>query len=228
MINIAHSVKCSICGENFDRDKIAFVQTSARRYAHASCALRQAAENNAQLNLDITDPNDFITCKYCKKVFNKKEEPYIQITNSTYAHVVCAELEAKREKTDAEKLDEYIMKLFNYDYVPPRAKRQINQFVQEYNYTYSGILKALIYFYEIKGGDLDAAHDGIGIVPFIYQDAYNYYYSLWLAQQRNENKDLSQFIPNKIEIRITSPEREPIKKSRFSFLDEEEVTADGE
>ena len=120
------------------------------------------------------------------------------------------------------------MKLFNYDYVPPRAKKQINQFIQEYNYTYSGILKALVYFYEIKGGDREAAHDGIGIVPFVWQDAYNYYYNLWLAKQKNEDKDLSQFIPQTIEIRITSPEREPYKKSRFSFLDEEEVTADGE
>ena len=31
------------------------------------------------------------------------------------------------------KLEDYIMKMFNYDYVPPRAKKQINQFTQEYN-----------------------------------------------------------------------------------------------
>ena len=61
----------------------------------------------------------------------------------------CSELEAKREKTDAEKLDDYIMKLMNYDYVPPMARKQINQFIKEYNYTYSGILKALIYYYDI-------------------------------------------------------------------------------
>jgi hypothetical protein len=228
VINIAHVVKCSICNSSFDRDKHAFVQTAARRYAHADCALRKAALDEKELELEIVDPNDFVTCKYCKKTINKKEEKYIQITNSTYAHLACSELEAKREKTDAEKLDEYIMQLFNYDYVPPRAKKQINQFVQEYNYTYSGIHRSLIYFYEIKGGDRDAAHDGIGIVPFIYQDAYNYYYSLWLAKQRNEDKDLSQYIPRQVEIKITPPEREPIKRKLFAFLDEDEVSADGE
>ena len=107
-------------------------------------------------------------------------------------------------------------------------KKQINQFVQEYNYTYSGILRTLIYFYEIKGGDKEAAHDGIGIVPFCYQDAYNYYYSLWLAKQRNEDKDLSQYIPKEVEIRITPPEREPMKRRLFSFLDNDEVSADGQ
>jgi hypothetical protein len=119
------------------------------------------------------------------------------------------------------------MKLFNYDYVPPRAKRQINQFIQEYNYTYSGMLKALVYFYEIKGGDRDAAHDGVGIIPFIYQDAYNYYYNLWLAKQKNENKELEKYIPQTIEIRIPVPQRNVKKRSLFTFLDEE-VSADGE
>ena len=201
--------------------------TGARRYAHANCALRQAAEHNCELKLEITDPNDFVTCTYCKKQINKKTDEFVQITNSKYAHLICSELEAKREKTDAEKLDDYIMKLFNYDYVPPRAKKQINQFIQEYNYTYSGIHKALIYFYEIKGGDRDNAHDGIGIVPFVYQDAYNYYYAIWLAQQRNSDKELTHYIPKVEEIKITSPTRDPIKRKLFTFLDEEEVAADG-
>lgn len=137
--------------------------------------------------------------------------------------MVCSELEAKREKTDAEKLDDYIMKLFNYDYVPPRARKQINNFIQEYNYTYSGMLKALIYFYEIKGGSVEEAHGGIGIIPFIYQDAYNYYYNLWLANQKNQNKELNQYIPKIIEVKIPVPQRKMEKRKLFSFLDEEEA-----
>ena len=49
MINIAHIVKCSICDTKFDRDKIAFVMSGARRYAHASCALREAAAEDKPL-----------------------------------------------------------------------------------------------------------------------------------------------------------------------------------
>ena len=119
------------------------------------------------------------------------------------------------------------MQLFNYDYVPPRAQKQINQFIKEYNYTYSGMLKALVYFYEIKGGDRDAAHDGVGIIPYIYQDAYNYYYNLWLAKERNANKDISVFIPKTVEVKIPVPQRDIKKRKLFTFLDEE-VTANGE
>ena len=43
---MAHMVKCSICECNFDRDKIEFVKTSTRRYAHASCY----NEKNGQLS----------------------------------------------------------------------------------------------------------------------------------------------------------------------------------
>ena len=197
------------------------MQATARRYAHADCMLRKAAQLNKEIDFEVIDPTDEVTCKYCKQKFRKSLAEYIQITNSQYAHVTCAELESKREKTDAEKLDDYIMKLFGYDYVPPRAKKQINEYIQEYNYTHSGMLKALIYFYEIQGGDVEQAHDSVGILPYIYNDAYNYYYNLWQAQQRNATKDITQFVPEVVEVHILPPQRQVPKKLRFSFLDEE-------
>ena len=221
VIEIARPVICTECKTQFDRDKLPFVQTAARRYAHADCMLRKAAELNKEIDFEVIDPTDEVSCKYCKKRFRKSETEYIQITNSQYAHVSCAELESKREKTDAEKLDDYIMKLFGVDYVPPRAKKQINDYISEYNYTYSGMLKALIYFYEIRGGDVEQAHESVGIIPYIYKDAYNYYYNLWQAQQRNEYKTISQYKPSVVEVHILPPQRQVQKKSRFSFLDEE-------
>jgi hypothetical protein len=74
------------------------------------------------------------------------------------------------------------------------------------------MLKALIYFYEIKGGSVEEAHGGVGIIPFIYQDAYNYYYNLWLANQKNQNKELNKYIPKTIEIKISAPQRKIEKR----------------
>ena len=34
---MAHMVKCAICGEKFDRDKIECVTYGTRRYAHLKC-----------------------------------------------------------------------------------------------------------------------------------------------------------------------------------------------
>ena len=66
------------------------------------------------------------------------------------------------------------MQLFKVDYIDARIRKQIKQYREEYNYTYSGIRKALIYHYEIKGGDKSKANGGIGIVPYVYENAYNY------------------------------------------------------
>lgn len=186
----------------------------------------QYAILNKEIDFEIIDPNDKAICKYCKKVINKNDKNCIQISNTQYAHTACLEAEQKREKTDVELLDEYIMKLFGYEYVPPRAKKQINDYISQYNFTYSGMLKALTYFYEIKGGSVEDAHEGVGILPYIYNEARDYYYGLWAAQQKNLYKDIKQFKPEVIEVHISRPERNIIKRKLFSFLDEEVENAE--
>ena len=127
-----------------------------------------------------------------------------------------------QENKDREELYDYIMKLFNISFVDPKIQKQIKKYIEENNYTYSGIKKALVYFFEIKGNSVEKANGGIGIVPYVYTQAYNYYYSLWLAQQKNEDKIVQEYIPKVKEIVIPIPEKNPKKRKLFSFLDDEE------
>ena len=173
VLNIAHRVKCSICGEYFDRDKEPFVKTSSTRYAHQQCSM-------------------------------SKEEIQTQ------------------EQKDKEALERYIMTLFNTPYVEPRVQKQITKYINEYNYTYSGMLKALKYFYEVKGNSIDKANGGIGILPYIYKNAYNYWYEVWLAQQKNSEKIIKQYVPQIKEITIPIPQIKVKKRKLFDFLDKEE------
>ena len=92
--------------------------------------------------------------------------------------------------------------------------------MEEYNYTYSGIQKALYYHYEIKGGDKSKANGGIGIVPYVYKDAYNYHYNLWLAQQKNKDVQIELYTPKVKEIVIPRPQSTVKKRQLFTFLDE--------
>jgi hypothetical protein len=115
------------------------------------------------------------------------------------------------------------MKMFDWDYVHPRVKRQISNFIDQYNFTYSGIMKSLEYFYIVKENPLEKANGGIGIVPYVYQDAYNYYYALWEAGQKNQNKNISDFVPKEKVITISPPQRKLKKRKLFTFLDEEEM-----
>lgn len=98
----------------------------------------------------------------------------------------------------------------------------MNDYIKEYQYTYSGMLKALVYFYEVKGNNKNKANGGIGIIPFIYKDAYNYYYNLWMIQQSNKDKNVIDYVPKLKEIKIPIPKKEPRKRSAFTFLDEQE------
>lgn len=157
-------------------------------------------------------------------VFDRDKVPFKQISERRYAHLTCA-LAAENEKSQAEKdkedLEKYIMELLGEEYISPRVRKQINSYVDEYNFTYSGMKKALVYFYEVKGNDKSKAKGGIGIIPYVYRDAYNYYYSLWLANQKNEHKVITDYKPVVREVRIPPPQLKPRKRRLFSFFEED-------
>ena len=165
-----------------------------------------------------------VTCVYCKQRFDRDKFPFVQISARRYAHQECSlteEQKLSKEEQDKLELEEYILKLFKIDYVDARIRKQINQYREEYNSTYSGIRKALTYFYEVKGNSIEKANGGIGIVPYVYQNAYNYYLALWQAQQKNQDKVLNDYVPRVKEIVIPRPQRKVKKRELFTFLDEE-------
>ena len=127
-----------------------------------------------------------------------------------------------KEDLDKMKLEQYINKLFHTDYVDPRIQKQIKNYIKEYNFTYSGILKSLVYFYEVKQNPVEKSNDGIGIVPWVYKQAFNYYYAIWLAKQKNTNKTVENYIPKETEIVIPRSKPKPYRKHLFSFLDDKE------
>ena len=204
---MSHIVLCKYRNDNFDRDTVPFVQVAARRYAHATCAKERG------VNLPIIDPNNIVICKYCNKTLDIREA--VKITTGCFAHPECVE-----HLTDSEILDQYIMKIFEVDYVPPNIKKQINQYVKDYRFTYSGILKSLKYFFEVKKQPINKNSQTIGIVPYVYQQAYNYYYTIWLANQKNQDTIIEK--PKVVEIQIQRPDRKKRHSNKFNFLEEEE------
>lgn len=172
-----HNVKCSICGQIFDRDKIEFVMTSSRRYAHKSC-------------------------------FDKRQEGLSE------------------EDKYKEKIYEYARQLYKENYNKKKIETQLIKMMKEnVNYTYSGVFKTLVYWYEVKQGDIEKSRYGIGIVPYVYDAAFNYYKELWLTQQINAEKNIADYLPKIKKVKIQNPKRNPLIKERhFNLLDEEEIT----
>lgn len=165
-----------------------------------------------------------VKCLFCGETFDASVEPFVKPRKNRYAHVKCADqqtVEQIQEAKDLDDLEQYIMKLFDEPYVNQKTQKQIKEYRTKYNYTYSGMLKSLIYWFEVKGNSTERANGGIGIVPYIYDSAYQYYYNLFLIKLANEDKDIEQYKPKVKEITILPPKTTP-KRIKLFFDSEEE------
>lgn len=156
-----------------------------------------------------------VKCPICGQTFNRDKEPNVYY-KKRYYHPQCYNTIEKDEK-DRNDLINYICKIYNYKGPGPVINKQIKTFHDELGYTYSGILKCLVYFYEVKKNDPKKA-TGIGIVPYIWKDAENYYYNLYLIQKKNAEKKIESN-GNKT-IQISKPRRSPLKKRKKISLEE--------
>ena len=169
----------------------------------------------------------YVICYYCNERFDANSEPYVMPTSRRYAHKSCHEAMYSKEelKRQQEKkaLEEYIKKLFGYGSIPAKIDKQIQSYIHNYNYTYSGILKTLKYFFEVRKNPIEKANDGIGIVVWAYDEAFKYWYAIQEAQQKNEVIDMRQYLLPAREVHITPPQREPMRHVRklFTFLEED-------
>lgn len=218
---MAHVVKCSICGERFDRDNEPYVRTSSTRYAHSHCALDKWEENQKGEKPHVIDPNNFRRCTYCKEYIDLTEDEYVKVTENLYAHKECFDKEQARPKSDREQLEIYIANLFGLDFCTPYMIRQLNSFETDRGYTASGILKTLVYFYDVKANPVPD-RPSVGIIPYLYEEAKEYYKKLYYSTLYNQKRDMNNYIPKEEKVTIPIPHRETIKKRNlFTFLDEE-------
>lgn len=163
-----------------------------------------------------------VKCVYCQQLFDRDREPTVAVSTKRYAHKKCydqIEGQKTQEERDYELLEKYLMELFNTNYVSARIKKQIKEYKEEYNYTISGMYKALVWWYDIQHSDITKANDGIGIIPYIYDQAYKYYYKLWLAETANSLEEITNYNHIIKEVEIGSP-RVYVKPPRLFKLEE--------
>ena len=168
-----------------------------------------------------------VKCPMCGKQFDTNAEQAVRIGARRYGHAACypdnkdfVQMEQKIEDKDLVALKAYITKIYGDKANWMLINKQIKDFQKQYNYSLSGMLKSLIWFYEVKGNNPDKSNGGIGIIPY---DAYNYYYSLFVAQSQNATITNIKELTNKIkEVVIPLPAIK--EKKRFFNLDDDEET----
>lgn len=165
-----------------------------------------------------------VKCPICGKTFDTNVEQAVKYGARRYAHQACypnGELVPLGPEADPDmvSLKNYINQIYGDSANWALINRQIKKFTQENKYSLSGILKSLVFFYDIKKNPIEKSQGGIGIVPYCYQDAYNYYYALYMAQVGNQDKVVQNNIK---EITIKPPKKKKKKLKLFNLGEEEE------
>lgn len=126
-------------------------------------------------------------CPVCEKAIGN--DPCIQY-KGRYYHYACHEQKIQREE-----LLDYICKLYGFKGPGPKIFRQIKKYLTDNpSWTHLGIQQALMYFYEVKHNSVEKANEGIGIVPYVYNEAQQYY-----AAQEARQKRVAEQLRNSLE-----------------------------
>ena len=146
-----------------------------------------------------------VKCQLCGTQLDKKDA--VRFEDKNY-HACCAiEMEFKL------KIYSYVARLFKFknERKPgPVIMSQLKNFMEKYDYTYNGIYHTLIYCYDIKKMSIAKAKEGIGIVPYVYEEAQEYFKNFYKKQQvivegirEQMEKEPIQMVVNKKEVKKT-------------------------
>lgn len=137
-----------------------------------------------------------VHCRICKGEIDRNKDPngeeWLMGSTNYFYHKTCYENWKKAQfNSDEEYIDliyDFISRdlKVSYDWYVCEAQRK--KFVKENKMTNKGILFALKYFYEVKKGNWEKGHGGIGIVPFVYNDACAY----WAARERKSQGTIGE------------------------------------
>ena len=174
-----------------------------------------------------------VICSVCGKSFDRDRIQAVKSGLRRYAHQTCMPngeivplpppTEKKKPTTTIKKeskedpemklLKDTIKEIFGDKANWATCMKQIKNYTAApYNYSLSGIRKSLVYFYQIKHNSIEKANGNIAIVPYIYKDAYDYFYELFLLEQQEMK------VEEKEEREIVIPPPKPKKKFKLFKL----------
>lgn len=171
-----------------------------------------------------------VKCRLCKQPFEAQPEGegiiWVMPSKNWYYHKNCYDNWIKNvgDNVDEKDWPKYIYDFLkhtvqlDYDWYLCEAQRK--KMLKENNFTNKGIYFALRYFYEIKHGDKEKSHGGIGIVPYIYGESAQY----WIDREKKnkgtiENiiKQMKIFDSPEITVKVNKPKLQNKRKENVDW-----------
>lgn len=169
--------KCLLCGESILTTE-KFVPYKGK-YAHEHC-----------FEAHIKQIEQTKKAKLVSKQTQKKKGP---------------KPKAKAELKEALSEEEYAKKKQYYDYLrlllddnnlTPKQFSVSEKYIERYSFTFEGMYQTLVYLNEIIHKEL--VGDIVGIIPYYYSEAMNFYEELDTIGESNKKINISKLYPEKI------------------------------
>lgn len=147
-----------------------------------------------------------VICQQCKKkTLDKKDAVRIDEKNF---HKDCAQ-----EYLDKKELQNTVCRVLKLKVPGPKNNMLIEKYHKD-GYTYKGMTNALVYHYDIKKGNANKANERIGIIPWVYEEAQEYFKKM---EKRNRDiiNSVEKFKDKEEEynyVRVKKVERKPLVK----------------
>ncbi len=171
-----------------------------------------------------------VKCLYCGKMFDAQEDGkntiWFKPRKNRYAHIECGkqhEAEKTQDEKDYEQLYFYVKENQKENFYYVKFKKIVEAWQKDYGFTFNGMYYTLIYFYEVKKNSKEKFINGsIGIIPFCYKDAQNYYYNIYIASQRAGTGSYDATKRRIVEIEPPVARPKPIKLFNLDMEDDDE------
>lgn len=160
-----------------------------------------------------------VKCPECG-IYNDKENTVYH--NSKYYCKICFENKQK-EAQDYKNLVAYICELYQIEAPTGWMLKQIKDYKEQFNFTYRGIKTTLHYFYEIQEGNSVEDSMGIGIVPFVYDEAKRFYIEKKAVKDSLKDCDLEEIGNRKKTIHINREQKTKNKYKEMALIDIEKL-----
>ena len=131
-------------------------------------------------------------CPHCNNEV-KEEDAIYNTKTKRYYHEFCY-----NELLERKQLCDYICELFSYKKPSVRIYQQMTSYHNK-GVSYSDMLLTLKYFYEIKKGDINKSQGGIGIIPYVLDEAKEFA----TLEKIEQDKLIAKFETNAIEKKET-------------------------
>ena len=113
-------------------------------------------------------------------------------------------------------LYEYIAKIFNIEFPSIWMMKQVKDFKEQYNYTYTGMELTLKYWTETLGNNMNQAK-GIGIIPYIYDEAKKFHIEKINVHNSLVEMDSPLVVEKRMEVKRSSIETNKTRKENTLF-----------